>query len=187
MGGPRVETPSLQGPELSRLVNIAELGAEERVLEIDVSPQERAALAARFALLSLDRLAATVRVKRVERSANIRLSARFVADVVQSCVATLEPVASTIEESVELLFAPLPQGASEANVFVSPTGEDTPEPLVGEEIDVGEVVAEHLALALDPYPRRPGAVAEFTDPDAEREGGAANGPFAALRDLKNAP
>ena len=51
-------------------------------------------------------------------------------------------------------------------------------PYGGGSIDLGEAAAEQLALALDPYPRRPGAVLAETTAAADRS------PFAALARLQ---
>ena len=64
--------------------------------------------------------------------------------------------------------------------------DDQPEFLEGDEIDIGEVVAEHLGLNLDPYPRRPGVVFSAQDDTAEDEVDPDSAsPFAVLRELKN--
>ena len=67
--------------------------------------------------------------------------------------------------------------------------EDPPDPIVGGIIDIGEAVAEHLALALEPFPRAPGAefqAAEFlksTDKIIEPAKETRN-PFAVLASLR---
>ena len=148
--------------EFSRPFALADVGEREAVIEIAAEAHERAALARRFGLLALDALAATVRLRRVGGGA-VSVDARCVAEVVQACIVTLEPVASRIEDSWEVTFAP-PGTAARADVTVG-WDDDEPEPLTGDAIDVGEVVAAHLGIALNPYPRRPGAV--FSAPPAE--------------------
>ncbi len=80
----------------------------------------------------------------------VRLSARLRAEVVQSCVATLEPVSAAIEEDFSLLFAP--DRDADADLLLRPEDELI-EPLGDGIIDIGEAVAQQLSLALDPYPR----------------------------------
>ena len=65
--------------------------------------------------------------------------------------------------------------------------EDAPEPLDTPEIDVGELIAQHLALALEPHPRRPGAVLESGGGEAQFPELAVrpNSPFAKLGQLKH--
>ena len=166
--------------EFSRRFAVAELGEEEAVVEIAADAVERAALCRRFDFLALDALTATVRIQRVGGGA-VRVGAHFVAEVVQACVVTLEPVAGRIENSVAALFAP-PGAMVEAEVVVDPLGDDEPEWLTGGAIDIGEVVAEHLGLAVEPYPRRPGAVFTGMETSAD-ENGAGESPFAVLRDI----
>jgi uncharacterized metal-binding protein YceD (DUF177 family) len=101
----------------------------------------------------------------------VRLDASFEANVVQECVVTLDPVPNDVAESFTLFYGEAPEGAGEDGIV---------EPLQGETIDIGEAVAQQLSLALDPYPRAPGAAL-----DLKLAGGAgADGPFAALAKLK---
>lgn len=118
---------------------------------------ERAALARRFGLDSLKALTASVTLTKIGDGRRVRLSANFSADVVQSCVVTLEPVPSRIEDSFVLVYDGDAGGPAEAEIVVLLKGQDSPEPWSGNVIDVGKAIAEHLALALDPYPRAPGA------------------------------
>ena len=56
------------------------------------------------------------------------------------------------------------------------------EEIEGNAIDLGEMVAQCLALELDPYPRKPGI--EYV-PEAEKlQDSGAESPFAALAQLK---
>ncbi len=169
---------TLTESEFSHPVPVDELGEGEMVIEIAADAEERAALAHRFGLLALDRLAATVRLKRVDRE-SVRFVADFAAEVVQACVVTLEPVAERIDDRVELLFS-VP-ASSEVPAVVVRLGDDEPEPFGGDAIDIGEVVAEHLGLALNPYPRRRGAVLTGHDAGAGDDG-AIGSPFAVLQD-----
>ena len=156
-------------PEFSRPVDVARLPQGEAVYDVAATPAERAALADRFGLLALDRLEAQVRLTRLA-GGFLRLSAELSADVTQACVVTLEPVAAPVEDSFELLYGPADEGAKEVVL----SGEvELVEPLADGLLDIGEAVAQQLSLALDPYPRAPGVVAE-----APQEGLAS--PFAAL-------
>ena len=139
--------------EFSRPVAVDRLGPEEAVFEIAPSGGERAALAKRFGLISLDGLQAKVTLRRLDDARRVRLSATFSVDVLQSCVVTLEAVPSHIEDSFVLVYQ---EGAKEFRKAICLLeGEDPPEPLIDGVIDVGEAVAEHLGLALDAYPRAP--------------------------------
>ena len=164
--------PESPPPEFSRPVEAVRLGAGETRRTLTAEAAERAALAARFGLLALDRLDAEVRLEPLGGGL-IRLSASFAADVVQSCVITLEPVPARIEESFTLLFGAVTPARE---IMLDGEGEVV-EPILDGVIDLGEAVAQQLSLALDPFPRAPKA----DSPDAG-EGPAPDrpSPFAAL-------
>jgi uncharacterized metal-binding protein YceD (DUF177 family) len=160
-------------PEFCRLVDTSRLPRGDAVHDIAATPAEREALARRFGLMALDSLEARVRLRRIA-GGYVRLSAEFAAAVVQSCVVTLEPVSSCITEDFTLLYGE----AEEQGDVVLDSEAETLEPLGDGTIDIGEAVAQQLSLALDPYPRAPGAAGE-----ADSASSAENrpeSPFAAL-------
>ena len=176
-------------PEFSRLVPVDRLGEVEITEEISAEPGERAALARRFGLLSLDRLSATLRLERAGARNLVRIAGRLAAEVTQACVVTLEPVGAHLEKGFILLYdldavAAQGEAGGAREVVVEPEAEEPPEPVGPHGIDLGEAVAQQLAIALDPYPRAPGAAL----PEEPRAGAggarAAEGPFAALESLK---
>ena len=115
-----------------------------------------------------------------------RIEGRLRADVVQSCVVTLEPVAQRIEETVTRDYVPEADYRPAPEVDLDPEAEDDPDPF-GTAIDPGRLALESLALVLDPYPRAPGVppaeyraappgVSPLTDADLK--------PFAKLAALR---
>ena len=160
--------------EFTRLVSLARLGSEPFRQHVTADPAERAALAARFDLISLDRLEADVELVR-ERMGTILLSATFTAEFAQECIVTLDPVPGSVSEQFQLRYGP-----PDAEAIV-PAGDDDPafEPLESESIDIGEAIAQEFSLALPPFPRAPDA--EIV---AEPEEDKAEGPFAALARLR---
>jgi uncharacterized metal-binding protein YceD (DUF177 family) len=143
-------------PEFSRRVELARIGQLEARYPISAGPEERQALARRFDLLSLDRLEAEIRLQRLA-GGMVRVSGRLGAEVVQACVISLEPVASVVEQDFTVLYGSSGSGKS---VMVD-LETDEAEPFDGDAIDIGEAVAQQLVLALDPYPRAPGASLEW--------------------------
>lgn len=176
------------GPEFSREVTVDRLGEAGLEVAIEAREAERSALAARFGLRALERLVGEARIERIKGGPAVRLRVDWAADVVQSCVVTLEPVPARLEESFVLIFSPeaMPKaagsGASAHEIFVDlgDEAEDPPEPLIGGRIDVGQALAEQLALALDPYPRKPGAVLDEAYVPKGTPEDAGSSPFAAL-------
>lgn len=111
-------------------------------------------------------------VLRPDTAGGIAVDGRLSARVVQACVVSLEPVAERVTD--EFAFRILSEGAEPSDDL---EGEDEVE-LEHGIAELGEVVAQYLSLALDPYPRAEGAEL----PDAARDDSA--NPFAALRGLK---
>jgi uncharacterized metal-binding protein YceD (DUF177 family) len=165
-------------PEFSRPVAADKVGRDGMTLDIAASPAERAALARRFGLLGLAKLEARCRLRPVA-GGMIELACRFAAAATQECVVTLAPVEAAIEQSFQLRYALDPKLlAAGPEEEIDLEADDPPEALEHGAIDLGEAVAQHLALALDPYPRAPGAAFASAGADS-----AAN-PFAILKRLK---
>jgi uncharacterized metal-binding protein YceD (DUF177 family) len=144
-------------------------------VEIEAPESARSGVAALAGLRELPRLSAVFDLAR--RGAGVRVIGQVNARVGQTCVVTLEPVDSDLEERVDLTFSPNVEARAEAK-----DGEEPPEPLIGGKLDVGAIATEFLLLGIDPYPRKPGA--EFASIKVD-EGNAK--PFAALEALKKRP
>lgn len=118
-----------------------------------------------------------------------RLEGHLTARIGQHCVVTLEPIETALDLTVRRTYSP---GAAREGVIALTLGadgeedDDLPEPL-GDEIDLAAVLIEELALAIDPYPRAPGAeigTARKAPPGAEPLDPEAEKPFAALAALR---
>ena len=174
---------TLATPEFSRTVSIDELSTGELQRHLSASQQELAALAERFGLASLTALEADACL-RAEEQGKIRVKVTFTADVLQCCVVTLVPVSARLNEEFEVVFAPETgdEGPDRDEIVIDVTEADPPEPLIGDSVDVGELVAQHMALAIDPYPRKSGV---DWRPDETADGdGHGESPFAVLAGLK---
>ena len=146
---------------------------------------ERRAIAETLGIEDLPKLTFSGAI-RAEGRADWRLEARLGATVVQSCVVTLAPVRSRIDETVLRRFIADPRPVPEAAEAEIPE-DDSEEPL-GDEIDLLAVAEEALALALPPYPRAPGAElgdARFTAPGTDPMSDDETRPFAALKHLRD--
>jgi uncharacterized metal-binding protein YceD (DUF177 family) len=174
--------------EFSRLITLDKISMTETARHIAADAEERAALAARFDLLGLDRLEADLQLRRTGAKV-IRLIGHLSADLVQACVVSLNPVPAGLEVDFEMFFSE-DVGATEADLTVEYDQDDPPEPVRGGHIDLGEVVAEQLGLNLDPYPRAADAVLPAgwratteTELEAIRKDEKPN-PFAVLKQVK---
>ncbi|MHC8493703.1 YceD family protein [Thalassospira sp. SM2505] len=180
-------------PEFSRIVKTDEQVSAKEKLLIEANEKERAALAKRFELVSIDSLTAELTISTASNG-EVTVRGPMNAEIVQNCVATLEPVPEVIEDTVEVLFSP---HVSEEDLPSNPDDLedlseeelmallDQPEPLVDGKIDVGEVVAQFLAVAMNPYPRKEDAelpTSVKTEEEAAEE--KRPNPFAQLAGLK---
>ena len=147
------------GPEFSRLVQVDAIRADSASSKLQADAGERAALAWRLGLLGIADLRADVSLRRTAIGL-VRLNVDYLANVIQSCVVTLEPVAAKVADHFSLLCEGEKKHGEKddavGDIFVDPFGEDPIEPLDDGRIDVGELVVQHLSLALDPYPRMAG-------------------------------
>jgi uncharacterized metal-binding protein YceD (DUF177 family) len=169
--------------EFSRPVRVDHIPAAGMEFDMTAKPEECRALAARFGLQSLDSLTASVRLKAIAGGAIIRVDGHFSAQVVQTCVVTLDPVPVRVEEDFSLTYgAPDPEEPG-LEIELSVDEDDPPDPIIDGIIDVGEAVAEHVALALDPFPRKPGIAFDGAEPEPPEEEKRAN-PFAVLAQLR---
>lgn len=170
-------------PEFSRHVRVDQIPAAGITLELSAKPAELAALAERFGLQSIDALRATVILKAIAGGALVRVDGKFFAQVVQTCVVTLDPVPALVEEAFSLTFGAAEPDEPGIEIELSLEEEDPPDPIVDGMIDVGEAVAEHVALALNPFPRKPGTAFESNDPEPVEEEKRPS-PFAVLAQLR---
>ena len=164
--------------EFSRLLRVDTIGSEEENRELQPKGDEAAALAVRLGLQKLSDFKASVSVFR-SMTGEIVTRGRVVADVVQTCVMSLEPVPGHVEEDFEVRFTTFP-APEPRDLVIGPDDDEPPEPLTGESLDIGELATQQLALALDPWPRLPDAEL----PDDLKPDPARDGPFAALAGLR---
>lgn len=170
----------MSGNILSRAVSVAELPSA--AIEIIANEAERRALAEAYDLVAVNDLKASV-IFEAAPGGGVAVAGRVVADIVQTCVVSLVPVDQHIDDTFAVRYVrdpgKLPKTGAE--VVVAPDAPDPPELLEGPTIDAGELAEEYFVLAIDPYPRAPGAAlpADISDDGDVR----ADSPFAALAKL----
>jgi len=149
-------------------------------VERRIAPEgpQLAALGKQLGVDALESLTAEVKVSPWLDGAEIR--GDFSARVVQTCGVTLEPLENTVVGDLHVRLLPtgspnLPGEDAEIDL----EADDPPDAVDGDEIDIAAYVVEHLALEIDPFPRKPDAV--FEPPQAEEE----TSPFAVLKRLKS--
>ena len=142
------ETLKNMSCEFSRPHDLRELAEAPHSIELIAADAECKSLAIRFGQQSIRNLRASLTLAWLIREKVLVVSGSFGAEVVQTCVVSLEPVRSIVEEEINLVFA------RDAEVSCDVADLEDAEPLVGEIIDLGEIIAGEFSLSLDPYPRR---------------------------------
>ena len=147
---------ALRDDGFTRVYRTGELGAARQPFGFRATAGECAALARQLGLESLTELSVIGSLRRLEDTETVALEAAFTADIEQLCVVSLEPIERRLDERLELVykFETEPVVGDGLAVAVACDEPDPPEPLVDGAIDIGAAVFEHLALAIDPYPRK---------------------------------
>jgi uncharacterized metal-binding protein YceD (DUF177 family) len=163
--------------EFERFYDLRHLPSGAQQLEAGAA--ECAALAARFALVRIERLVAEVTLMR--EGPVVLATGRLKAEVVQSCAVSGEDLAVSIDEPVALRFVPPAATPGEDEIELDSAGPDEIE-LDGTRFDLGEALAQSLALAIDPFAIGPAAEEARHRAGLLAEG--EDGPFAALAALR---
>ncbi|NJR13147.1 MAG: DUF177 domain-containing protein [Phyllobacteriaceae bacterium] len=152
-------SPSL--PEL--LVSPARLPKKGERFAGALSPAQCAAVAADLGIVSVESMSWELVAKPWKRN-GFELRGKVEGAVTQACVVTVEPVPETIHEEIDLRFLPAnaphkpvrkTDEESVADIVFNAEPEDEPELFETDPHDVMPLAVEHLALGLDPYPRKP--------------------------------
>ena len=165
--------------EFSHMIKLDEIGVGLSTIRLSADPTALCALAARFDLATLENLDAELAVSR--DSKGILAEGRIRSTLSQHCIATGEPVRTVLDEPVKIRFVPEPVDRVEIELEADDCDSMFYE---GQSIDLGEAVAQSLGLALDPYPRSPGAAEELKAAGVKAEDEVApTGALAGLKDL----
>lgn len=168
----------MSAPELHRPVPLTQIGAgTER--EVVASEAECAAVAVRLQIPAIAALSCRFRLTP-ETGGAILGEGRLAALLTRDCVVTLEPFEAEVAEAFRVRFVPAAQLADVDDDAPIDLDADDEVPYDGGLIDLGEAAVEQLALALDPYPRSPGAVLEGVPEEDGAASPFAASPFAAL-------
>lgn len=165
----------------SHPIRLADLARGPLSVRLEPDEAQRKALARTMNLVSLPRLVADLKIRPWLDGAEI--SGRLTGVVEQVCGVTLDRFEQPLESEFELRMVPAgsPNAPSESGAGEIELDLDAPDPpdvLESDVIDLAAVATEQVALAIDPFPRKPGATFEYV-PDKPEES-----PFAVLRKLK---
>ena len=174
---------------IARPVVVSVLPTAGYPVRIEANEAERAALAEAHGLLSVEEFVADLEVRRWRKD-GVCVQGAVHARIVQECIVPLEPVPADLQVGIDAVF--VPEGSRLARpldddgaLIVDAEGPDIPEVFEGGEIDAGAIAEEFFELAIDPYPRAPGAeLGEIAGEDDEGEADGEN-PFAKLAGLRD--
>ena len=189
-----------QQPELSRRIQVRTLGTGQSgtVLDttVEADPAECLALARRLAVPAVQSVQCRFRISGADASGRVTADGLLQARLDQVCVVTLDEFTATVTERFTVRFVPADQmprqlpsddEADDDGEAALDPDEDDDLPYINGTIDLGEAAAEQLALALDPYPRKPGValppgIGSVDLPDDEAEAATPDrpNPFAVL-------
>ena len=183
--------------EWSYFVETDEIDDKPRRYSIAANEEERALLAKRLDVVSVDALEAKLEAVRKKGNMVVHVSGVLKARITQLCVVTAVPVLSIIEEEFEGWFANPADAVSFAkarrdkqieagqNELPVLNEADDPEPIIEGKIDLGELTTQYLSLFIDPYPRAEGAEYGGGDAESQKSPAIRPNPFAALAAWKD--
>ena len=160
--------------ELHRPVLLDRIGPAGQDVTVEATPAECAALADRMQVPAVHALTCRFHLVREDRD-HVIARGHLRARITQTCIVSLEDFETDVEDVFQVTFVP----AGEETDEIDPEADDDL-PYEGNTIDLGEAAAEQLGLAIDPYPRMPGAELPEADTDDEQP----PHPFAALGALR---
>lgn len=170
-------------PAFSHVVRLVDVGRLDKPVHLAPDEATRARIAKTLDLAGLPGFEGEVRL--TPWLDGVELEGRWNAQVIYKCGLTLEPFEAELDGVFTIRAVPSDSPLAVAadndgdeDLELSLDSEDPPDVLEGDAIDIGAYLVEHLALELDPFPRKPGAV--FDAPPAEEP----ESPFAVLRRLR---
>lgn len=159
----------------------------DAALVLESGPEERAALAERFGIVAIAAMRGEVQC--VRDGAVVNAHGRLTARITQTCAISGEDIEATIDEVLYLRFVPATPLVATAEDEIEIELELELDAAALDEIayegtafDLGEALAQSLALAIDPFATGPAADATRRAYGLDAPDPA--GPFAALAALK---
>ncbi len=188
--------PAPPAPEWSFPVDTEKVSAAPLRISIHPNAEARKLLAPRLGIKALKSLTADITLVRQPGQATIHVSGELEAAVTQECVVSGQPVEGKIKEKFEAWYGDQEKTVSivkarydktlnkgNAEMPILEEYED-PEPIIEGKIDAGELVAQYLSLAINPYPHAEGVHFEVGDEDEKAVPARMDNPFAALKGWK---
>lgn len=158
-------------------VNVARLPQKGLSVTIEADARQRKRLAEQHGVLEVRTFRVDAVVSKWKRN-GVRVDGKVEAAIQQECVVTLEPLEATIFEEFSQVYLPEDSKLGRlgfgdgGEIHLDAEGPDSPETFSGDTIDVGAMAEEFFELAIDPYPRKPGAALTSSADMDEDDGGS---------------
>lgn len=182
-GEQKVRHLRLRAPQADAIwsvpVEVDDIPETGRHFDLIADTVTRAAVAKAVGVVALPQLKAAFDVVPLAKE-GLRVAGAVSATAEQTCVITLDPVISQVEEPIDLVFMSSGVTPQDLAIGNEADGGDPPEPLQNGIVDLGALAVEFLLLGIDTYPRKAGASFEVSYAQAD----SASHPFAALVALK---
>ncbi len=186
----------LYSQEWSEFVDAEEIGTKPSKHLISIPEKNKKLVSKRLGIEGVDELVATITLERNSVSKVIYAQGEFTAKLKQKCVVTAEILEEEVSDVLEGWFSEPNQavsfekarrerlGMKEQDELPIMDEADDPEPVIEGKIDIGELVVQNLSLAINPYPKTPGATLGLETTDDKNEDYDYTNPFAKLKDWK---
>ncbi|WND02240.1 DUF177 domain-containing protein [Temperatibacter marinus] len=174
---------------LTTLVPLGDLSAGQRTYHLDCNPTDFTAIAERLHVHEVHSIFAQVTVEDKGRTEGIKLEGLIKTTLSQICVISHEPFELSFESHLNLRLIGGEELArlDEAEAYLDPEFDEYDE-LMGNEIDLAEILIQTISMDIDPYARS----IEIEDLEIKSKAISINegpekkpNPFAALEKLKN--
>lgn len=184
--------------EWSHFFDVDDLDDGKTKVSIQADEEECQDVARRVGVVSIESLSADLVLEREQGGRTIHVKGQFTANVTQECVISLDEFQSEISDAVEGWFADKDStvsfaaakrekeaATSRGEVEMVDESED-PESIIDGVIDLGELVTQHLSLAIPPHPHKEGVKYEYGDENLKIDENSPlrKNPFEALKDWK---
>ena len=185
----KMTATSIMKRDFKQNIKVAELKSGSRTFELVMSDSDLAELAERFGLNAIRSLTAIVEIQDKGPRQGVLLKGKIKADLDQHCVVSNDPVPSNIDTDLYLrLVGPEElERLDEAEAFLDPEADEY-DALEGDEINLGEVVAQTVSMSLDQFPRKESAdikIKPNQDVTFNEELLEKKNPFSALEKLRD--
>ena len=173
--------------KLSDTFDLSKIDVNKTEVSFVATEDERAKVRETLMIPEVSRLEGTLTIRPWHKT-GFMIGGDLSASVAQECVVTLERVEEEVETRFERSFLPPEEAAQvepdeDVEVDFALESEDPPDILDGHTLNLLKIVSEHLALGLEPYPRKEGAQISDTYARGEEEDAKEN-PFDVLKQLK---